>query len=82
MHPYALSYIPYAQKACTRIFWKTEGPGSFARDHQKVLRENSWSHLAQEVLVRFVILLLVYMEFDSSDSAILLFYVVGLLLNL
>ena len=38
-------------KACTRIFWKLEPPGQFARDHQKVLVENNWEHLAQEVLI-------------------------------
>jgi len=38
-------------KACTRTFWKMEPPGSFARAHQQVLQENSWDHLAQEVLI-------------------------------
>ena len=38
-------------KACTRIFWKLEKPGQFARDHQKVLLANNWEHLAQEVLI-------------------------------
>tara|TARA_Y100000385_G_scaffold287689_1_gene352461 strand:- start:458 stop:964 length:507 start_codon:yes stop_codon:yes gene_type:complete len=38
-------------KACTRTFWKTEPPGSFARDHGKVLEMNSWEHLAAEVLI-------------------------------
>jgi len=38
-------------KACTRTFWKLEPPGSFAKMHQKVLQENSWEHLAQEVLI-------------------------------
>ena len=38
-------------KACTRTFWKTEPPGSFDRMHQAVLVENSWEHLAQEVLI-------------------------------
>tara|TARA_Y100000361_G_scaffold53200_1_gene46509 strand:+ start:646 stop:1332 length:687 start_codon:yes stop_codon:yes gene_type:complete len=38
-------------KACTRSFWKTEPPGSFARDHGKVLEINSWEHLAAEVLI-------------------------------
>ena len=42
-------------KACTRIFWKTEPPGSFSRDHQRVLRENNWTHLSQEVLVRMFV---------------------------
>ena len=40
-----------SQKACTRIFWKRLPPGSFARDHQRVLVENNWDHLAQEVLI-------------------------------
>ena len=38
-------------KACTRTFWKMEPPGSFAKMHQAVLVENSWEHLAQEVLI-------------------------------
>ena len=38
-------------KACTRSFWKLEAPGQFARDHQKVLRVNSWDHIAQEILI-------------------------------
>ena len=38
-------------KACTRTFWKMEPPGSFAKMHQKVLQENAWEHLAQEVLI-------------------------------
>lgn len=38
-------------KACTRTFWKMEPIGSFAKMHQKVLQENSWEHLAQEVLI-------------------------------
>ena len=38
-------------KACTRIFWKLEPTGQFARDHQQVLVENNWEHLAQEVLI-------------------------------
>ena len=38
-------------KACTRTFWKMEPQGSFARAHQQVLQENSWDHLAQEVLI-------------------------------
>ena len=36
-------------KACTRTFWKTEPPGSFARDHAKVLEANSWEHLTISV---------------------------------
>ena len=38
-------------KACTRSFWKLEDPGQFARDHQRVLRANSWDHIAQEILI-------------------------------
>lgn len=38
-------------KACTRSFWKLEKPGQFARDHQRVLRANSWDHIAQEILI-------------------------------
>ena len=39
------------QKACTRIFWKTEPPGQFSRDHRQVLLRNAWDHLSQEVLI-------------------------------
>jgi len=38
-------------RACARIFWKYEKPGSFAKDHQKILEVNGWDHLSQEVLV-------------------------------
>jgi hypothetical protein len=38
-------------RACARIFWKTEKPGSFARDHQRILEVNGWSSLSQEVLI-------------------------------
>lgn len=38
-------------RACTRSFWKLERPGQFARDHQRVLRVNSWDHIAQEILI-------------------------------
>jgi len=38
-------------KACTRSFWKLEPAGQFARDHQRVLRTNSWDHIAQEILI-------------------------------
>ena len=38
-------------RACARIFWKTEPPGSFAKDHQKILEMNGWDHLSQEILV-------------------------------
>ena len=39
------------QKACTRIFWKTEAPGRFSRDHREILLKNGWDHLSQEVLI-------------------------------
>ena len=38
-------------RACARVFWKTEKPGQFARDHQKILQLNGWDHLCQEILV-------------------------------
>ena len=38
-------------KACTRIFWKTCPAGQFARDHHKILVQNGWEHLAQEILI-------------------------------
>lgn len=38
-------------RACARVFWKTEKPGQFARDHQKILQFNGWDHLSQEILV-------------------------------
>lgn len=38
-------------KACTRIFWKTCPSGQFARDHHKILVQNGWEHLAQEILI-------------------------------
>jgi hypothetical protein len=38
-------------RACARIFWKTESPGAFARDHQRILELNGWSSLSQEVLI-------------------------------
>jgi hypothetical protein len=38
-------------RACARIFWKTEPPGTFARHHQKILESNGWDHLSQEILV-------------------------------
>ena len=34
-------------RACARIFWKTEKPGTFARDHQKILELNGWENLSQ-----------------------------------
>lgn len=38
-------------RACTRVFWKTEPEGQFARDHQKILQLNGWDHLCQEILI-------------------------------
>lgn len=38
-------------RACARIFFKTDPPGSFARNHQRVLELNGWDNLAQEVLI-------------------------------
>ena len=38
-------------RACSRVFWKTEKPGQFARDHQRILQFNGWEHLSQEILV-------------------------------
>ena len=38
-------------RACARIFWKNEPPGSFARNHQRILEVNGWDHLSQEILV-------------------------------
>ena len=38
-------------KACTRIFWKLEPAGAFARQHLEILQRNNWSHISQEVLV-------------------------------
>jgi hypothetical protein len=38
-------------RACARVFWKTEAPGQFARDHQRILQLNGWDHLSQEILV-------------------------------
>lgn len=38
-------------RACARIFWKTEPPGTFARNHQKILESNGWDNLSQEILV-------------------------------
>jgi hypothetical protein len=45
-------YCPSAHlKACTRIFWKLEPAGTFARQHLEILQRNNWSHISQEVLV-------------------------------
>lgn len=38
-------------RSCARVFWKTEKPGQFARDHQKILQVYGWSALCQEALV-------------------------------
>jgi len=38
-------------KACTRIFWKLEAPGTFERQHCDILRRNNWEHLQQEILI-------------------------------
>lgn len=38
-------------RACARIFWKTEAPGQFARDHQKILECHGWDSLRQEILI-------------------------------
>ena len=39
-------------RACARIFYKTEAPGTFQRDHQKLLQHNpSWKNLSQEILI-------------------------------
>ena len=38
-------------KACTSSFWKLEQPGQFARDHQTVLQQNGWDHIAQEIVI-------------------------------
>ena len=38
-------------RACARVFWKTEPQGEFTRCHQKILDQNGWSHLSQEILV-------------------------------
>ena len=38
-------------QACARIFWKTDPPGAFARNHQAILENNGWDHLVQEILV-------------------------------
>lgn len=38
-------------RACARVFFKTDKPGSFARAHQAILELNSWENLTQEVLI-------------------------------
>lgn len=37
--------------ACSRVFWKTEKPGQFAKDHLQILQRNGWENLAQEILI-------------------------------
>jgi hypothetical protein len=38
-------------KSCTRIFFKRDGPGAFAKAHNRVLELNSWDSTPQEILV-------------------------------
>ena len=38
-------------RACARIFYKTEPPGTFQRDHQRLLHVNGWNNLSQEILI-------------------------------
>lgn len=38
-------------RACARIFYKTEPPGVFQRDHQRLLQVNGWKNLSQEILI-------------------------------
>jgi len=38
-------------RACARVFFKTEGPGSFERAHKRILEINGWEALQQEVLI-------------------------------
>jgi hypothetical protein len=38
-------------RACARIFYKTEAPGTFQRDHQRLLQLNGWKNLSQEILI-------------------------------
>jgi hypothetical protein len=38
-------------KSCVRIFFKRDGPGAFARNHNRVLEVNGWDSTPQEVLV-------------------------------
>lgn len=38
-------------RSCARVFWKTDSPGQFTRDHMKILEVNGWDSLSQEVLV-------------------------------
>ena len=38
-------------RACARVFFKTDGPGAFARAHQTILEMNAWESLCQQVLI-------------------------------
>ena len=38
-------------RACARVFFKTEPPGSFAKAHQTILDLNGWDNLSQEILI-------------------------------
>jgi hypothetical protein len=38
-------------KSCARIFFKCDGPGAFARNHNRVLEMNGWDSTPQEILV-------------------------------
>ncbi len=38
-------------RACARIFYKSEPPGVFQRDHQRLLQVNGWPNLSQEILI-------------------------------
>ncbi|KAJ1465061.1 hypothetical protein T484DRAFT_1757657 [Baffinella frigidus] len=38
-------------RSATRVFFKTEKPGSFERAHKKVLEVNGWDSLQQEILI-------------------------------
>ena len=38
-------------RACARIFFKRDPPGSFARAQTALLEQNGWQHLSQEVLI-------------------------------
>lgn len=38
-------------RACTRVFFKTEPQGAFARAHQAILDLNGWDNLSQEILI-------------------------------
>ena len=38
-------------KSCARIFFKRDGPGAFACNHNRVLEVNGWDSTPQEILV-------------------------------